>query len=261
MGLFGRRRNTDLESGAATDEVTEVDDLPTAASQAAVPDRDLGSDAADGYEPTTPFSRLRGPFDRSEVEGLGDYLDLGAIWLPRLEGVQLQLEVDQQTQTIYGAQIVQGRSTVQLQAFAAPRTTGLWAELRGEIAEGVTSQGGAAEVVEGTLGKELRVVAPGGQALRFFGVDGPRWFLRAVLNGRAATDDAAAASLVDIVRRVVVVRGSEAMPPREALALRLPEQPTVEPPDSPSDASEQRARPRNDDLRPFERGPEITEVH
>ena len=64
-----------IRDRAATDEVTEVDDLPTAASQAAVPDRDLGSDAADGYEPTTPFSRLRGPFDRSEVEGLGDYLD------------------------------------------------------------------------------------------------------------------------------------------------------------------------------------------
>jgi hypothetical protein len=260
VGLFGRRRSIDPGS-AVTDDSADGNDLSAAAASTDEANRESVAQDEPAYEPTTAFSRLRGPFDHSEVEGLGDYLDLGALWLPRLEGMQLQLEVDQQTQMIHGAQIVQGRSVVQLQAFAAPRTTGLWAELRGEIAQGVTSQGGSAEVVDGTLGKELRVVAPGGQVLRFFGVDGPRWFLRAVLNGPAATDDVAAASLVDIVRRVVVVRGSEAMPPREALALRLPEQPTVEPPDSPSDASEQRARPRNDDLRPFERGPEITEVH
>lgn len=259
MGLFGRRRSTD-PGPEGTDASAEAHDLPAGAASVDEGDLKPVSQDDEDYEPTAAFSRLRGPFDRSEVDNLGDYLDLGAIWLPRLEGVQLQLEVDQQTQTIYGAQIVQGRSVVQVQAFAAPRTTGLWGELRGEIAHGVTSQGGSAEVVDGTLGKELRVVAPGGQALRFFGVDGPRWFLRAVLNGPAATDDAAAETLVDIVRRVVVVRGSEAMPPREVLPLRLPD--VAETPSPTADGIREDGRtPSQDDLRPFERGPEITEVH
>jgi hypothetical protein len=87
------------------------------------------------------------------------------------------------------------------------------------------------------------------------GVDGPRWFLRAVISGPAATDAELAAPLVDIVRSVVVVRDDEARPPREALPLRVPEATAPEPQGEPSQP--QRSA---DDLRPFERGPEITEV-
>ena len=254
MALVGRRRSSDRASAGDADRAEPIE---AAAPEVIEQQADVSDD--DGYEPTTAFSRLRGPFDRSEVADRGDYLDLGGMWLPRLEGLELRLEVDQQTQTIIGVQLVQGRSMAQLQAFAAPRTAGLWAELRGEIAQGVLSQGGSAEVVDGALGKELRVLAPGGQAMRFLGVDGPRWFLRAVLNGPAASSESAAAPLVDIVRKVVVVRGSEAMPPREVLPLRLPEDavPAEPPADPPSD----RRAPRQEDLRPFERGPEITEVH
>ncbi len=71
----------------------------------------------------------------------------------------------------------------------------------------------------------------------------------------------------DVIRTAVIDRGDDAMPPRELLPLRLPE--------APADAAAQeaaagrgggarrvrRARPpRLDDLNPFERGPEITEV-
>jgi hypothetical protein len=85
---------------------------------------------------------------------------------------------------------------------------------------------------------------------RFVGVDGPRWFLRAVFSGRAAIDDDAAGPLMAVVRDTVVVRGESAMAPREMLPLRLPDEATM-PSSEPA---------TDDELRPFERGPEITEV-
>jgi Protein of unknown function (DUF3710) len=59
---------------------------------------------------------------------------------------------------------------------------------------------------------------------------------------------------VDVVRTAVVVRDDEARPPREALPLRVPTAPTDQP--EPDASGQEHA----DVLRPFERGPEITEV-
>ena len=53
----------------------------------------------------------------------------------------------------------------------------------------------------------------------FLGVDGPRWFLRGVLSGRAAIDEGSAAPLVEVFKAAVVVRGTEPMAPRELLPL------------------------------------------
>jgi hypothetical protein len=147
---------------------------------------------------------------------------------------------------------------VQLQAFAAPRSEGIWDEIRAEIAAGVTRQGGTADEVPGSFGRELIARIPvrssdgraGHQPARFAGVDGPRWFLRAVFHGAAVHDPDAAAVLEGVVRDVVVVRGAEAMAPRELLALRLPEAAVQEAP----------APEGRDPLEPFERGPEITEI-
>jgi hypothetical protein len=67
------------------------------------------------------------------------------------------------------------------------------------------------------------------------------------------------------VRSVVVVRDDEARPPREALPLRVPTVPedadgadAAEPDDTASDGPS--SRRSAEDLKPFERGPEITEV-
>jgi hypothetical protein len=104
---------------------------------------------------------------------------------------------------------------------------------------------------------------------RFIGFDGPRWFLRAVVSGRAAIDDVAAADVHDVIRTAVIDRGDEARPPRELLALRLPDttpQATASQPPEQHDQPDQPDRRgtgdrrRLDDLKPFERGPEITEV-
>jgi Protein of unknown function (DUF3710) len=218
--------------------------------------------------PSRP-SRSGGPFDRSEVEGLEGRLDLGALWLTGAPGMELRLEVEEESQNVVGVTAVLGESSVQLQAFAAPRSEGIWDDIRAEIAASITGQGGTADKMSGPLGNELRAQMPGQDPngrtvfspVRFVGVDGPRWFLRAVLSGPAAHDDDAAATLLEVVRATVVVRGDEAMAPRELLALQLPEQPdpaTEVPVDG--DAATPGA-PSIDDFKPFERGPEITEIH
>jgi hypothetical protein len=73
----------------------------------------------------------------------------------------------------------------------------------------------------------VQVALPDGtsveEAARFLGVDGPRWFLRGVISGAAAVDPARAGVMEDMFAGVVVVRGSDAAPPREPLPLTLPE--------------------------------------
>lgn len=271
MGLFGRRRakgepsqQVDLDH----EETGELDDGPV---DEAGPDVDV--DEAEDHEMEAPYSRLRGPFDSAEVtpdteQAAQEFIDLGSLRIPAVPGIGLRLEVEDTSQVITGVHVVLGTSMVQLQAYAAPRTFGVWKEIRTEIGQGVLGQGGKVEISDGPFGKQLTAVLKGGQRMRFFGIDGPRWFLRAVLSGTAAGNDREADPLVEIVRKVVVVRGADAMAPRELLPLRMPVAPE---PAEPTGATETNvhdepsaARPTvrsTDDLRPFERGPEITEVH
>jgi hypothetical protein len=59
-----------------------------------------------------------------------------------------------------------------------------------------------------------------------------------------------------------VVRDDEARPPREALPLRIPVAPGDEPAAESAEEATEPTEPsrRAEDLKPFERGPEITEV-
>ncbi|HEV7196781.1 MAG TPA: DUF3710 domain-containing protein [Pedococcus sp.] len=251
MSIFRRSKATNDEQVEPTG--TEVD--APAGNDSAGDDSVAGDSVANG-----------GPFDSSEVDLRGDErLDLGALRIRGVAGMELRLEVEEETQQVVGATAVIGDSAVQLQAFAAPRSAGIWESIREEIAESIVGQGGTADEEAGELGHELRTrmpsAGPDGRTVfapaRFVGVDGPRWFLRAVFSGRAAIDDEAAAPLMAVVRDTVVVRGDAAMAPREMLVLRLPEEATVPSDDLPD------AEPgpgHTDDLRPFERGPEITEV-
>jgi len=215
------------------------------------------------------YDRSKGPWDETEADPQATYIDLGAIRLPAREGtIQMRLEIEEKTNKVIAATVQLADSAVQLQAFAAPRTAGIWDEIRAEIAASVSRQGGQIDDVPGVFGRELlaRVPArtPDGktvlQPARFSGVDGPRWFLRAVFHGAAALDETKALELESLVRDVVVVRGTDAMAPRELLPLRLPD--NAQPAEggaagAPGAGGE---APKPGALRPPERGPEITEL-
>lgn len=185
---------------------------------------------------TAPADRAEaGPFDESEVNPVRPYIDLGAIKVLPREGLNLRLEVEEQTKRIVAVGLDYADSTLQVQPFAAPRSSGLWEETREQIRQQVRQQGGRVEEREGPLGPELLaevpVVVPGedgsaGKRLaRFVGVDGPRWFLRGVIGGAATSDVEAAAQIEDLFRSLVVVRGSSPMPPRDLIPLKMPATP------------------------------------
>lgn len=172
-----------------------------------------------------------GPFDESEANPVRPYVDLGGVKVLPREGLHLRLEVEEGTKRVVAIGLDYANSTLQVQPFAAPRTSGLWHEIRAQIADQIARQGGTTTVREGTFGPELLaqipVAAAEGQTghmrlARFIGVDGPRWFLRGVIAGEAAVDPAAAAQVEDLFRSIVVVRGSTPMPPRDLIPLRMP---------------------------------------
>ena len=86
-------------------------------------------------------------------------------------------------------------------------------------------------------------------------MDGPRWFVRALLTGPAAQNRAVAAPLESALKRLVVVRGGEAMAVRDPLPLHLPPQVSEQ-----AAAAQQEPAAQEPDLSLAERGPEITEV-
>ena len=55
--------------------------------------------------------------------------------------MELRLEVNEQEQQITGVTAVLGESAVQLQAFAAPKSEGVWIDIRNEIGKSITDAG------------------------------------------------------------------------------------------------------------------------
>jgi hypothetical protein len=250
--VFGRRRSAndrDVAKGASVD------------MSAQVADEDL--EAA----PVVPVS---GPWDAADDFPAMERVDLGSLQVPVLTGIDIQLVFAEQ----HGAWVTAryADNEMQLQAFAAPKSGVLWDEVRAEIATEITSSGGMCEERDGPFGAELVATVPaqpgqpqaGLRPVRFVGVNGRRWFLRALFTGQASVDPGAAAPLEALLREVVVVRGDLPMPPRDMLELRLP-------PDA-AKALEEQARTQQEQQQqeqqgrfstppdPFERGPEFTET-
>jgi hypothetical protein len=189
-------------------------------------------------------SPATGPLDsRDPAAPTEGYLDLGALRLPARKDLKIRLDVDKTSGKVAAVTVQADASSVQLTAFAAPRSSGVWDDVRPEIAQAVKAGGGSTEEREGSFGTELvaRVPTklPDGrtvlQVQRFCGVDGPRWFVRAVFSGPEVLQSVGATlpdelvarargeELEDLVRTAVVVRGSDPMAPREPLPLRVPE--------------------------------------
>jgi hypothetical protein len=188
------------------------------------PPADVDVDLAADFDPLPPGES--GPFDQADAPAGVARLDLGALQVPAIDGVDLRVQADADG-IIQQVVLVHGDSALQLGVFAAPKGEGIWDEVRAEIRKSLFDDGVAAEEEPGAYGTELRarVRTPDGLTdLRFVGVDGPRWMVRGVFQGPAAVDAAAAPPLVACLRGLVVARGPEAKPVREPLVLRLPKE-------------------------------------
>ena len=249
-----RRRRRDGEDSPSFDEHS-LDEQSEA---------DLTEMGLTGAAPGDLAAVLAGPWDISENYPPVERIDCGSLMIPVHEGFDVQINVAEE-QGAWVA-VVHGESGMQLQAFAAPRNGGLWDEVRHEIAANIADSGGSSQEAVGPFGPELAAQVPIGeegqpeaqlQPVRFLGFNGPRWFLRGVISGPAATDHVLAASFNALFSEVVVVRGDYPAPPREQLEIRLPEE-------ARRALEEQMAQDENRPdwylPDPFSRGPEITEI-
>lgn len=160
-------------------------------------------------------------------------IDLGSMLVTGFAGAELRLQVSEESQQVVSVMLISGDSAIELGAYAAPRTGGLWPELRDELTEAATEAGGSAALVEGPFGVELRRLLPvttpdgeqGYQPSRMWVVEGPRWLLRGIVYGQAALEDGVdgpVAPLLTAFRSVIVRRDAQAMAPGDLLPLELP---------------------------------------
>jgi len=271
----------DLEvSGYAEDEAVRADgeeDDEGQESAGRARRADLGDPATwtrlrDSAVTTPAMLRSAGPWDSAGEYPDAERIDFGSLLVPAREGFDVQVFMSEEEGISIA--VVRGDSGLQLQPFAAPRSSGLWHEVLPEIADEVAKAGGQSREQDGPFGPELyAVVVPQGasehevppQPLRFLGADGPRWFLRGLISGPAATDEELSRPFEDIFADVVVVRGEHAEPQRKPLDIRLPDEArqVLESQLEGEAGQAGQAGPDGQDassLNPFERGPEITET-
>lgn len=272
--IFRRRKRRDTDQGdvaaeealteAAADESADVDDSTDtdltesddAVSDDAEADAAATDEAPEVAEPPAELDvaeldardwRDQGPYDIVEIDLAAGHddprIDLGSMIITGFEGAELRLQVADENQQIVSAMLISKDSALELGAFAAPRSGGLWPELREELIEAATSAGGSAAVVEGPFGVELRRLLPvqtpdgeqGYQPSRMWVAEGPRWLLRGIVYGQAALVDgleSPVAELLSCFRATIVRRGDEARAPGDLLPLSLPRTEEPQPEDS-----------------------------
>ncbi len=203
MGLFGRSK----KKTAAAENAPVNDEAPSPESEAA-----------------------KGPFDIKDAPE-SERVDFGSLQIPAREGMSIAVEVEKRSRAVTGLTLTYGESQIQVNAFATPKSEGLWDDIRKSLRESIASQGGTTETREGAFGTELYARIPiavkgsnkrAHRPMRFVGIDGPRWFLRAVISGAALQTGAVREEVEEIIRSIVVVRGSMAKAPREVLELKVP---------------------------------------
>ena len=229
MGLFGfgkkkHQSKEALEAAAGENEeaVDAAENVDEAQEVVALP------------EPSAEYEGRgdeHGPWDVEDenVPDYDEYLDMGSYYLPFLKGIELRVKANRATQQVLGTTITYGSSSVEIEAFAAPKTLGLWDDVRADLIEANKD----AKEVEGVFGTELAlpVTVKGGRKVltRIVGVDGPRWMLRGIFSGKAATDPEGeeAKALNQFFADIVVERGDDPLAPRDLIPMHPPVAPAA----------------------------------
>ncbi|MFE6616565.1 DUF3710 domain-containing protein [Amycolatopsis sp. NPDC057786] len=206
MGIFGRKRAKPSGRHAAP----EVDERPGAED--------------DGEEIEPQLSETSdGPFDLADAPDDGiPRIDLGSVKVPVPDGSQVQVEMDPESGGVRAVHVVTEQGQITVSGYAAPRSGGLWKDVSTELTEQLRADGAKVSVGMGEWGLELSAIV-GDVALRFVGVDGPRWMLRGVIAGPQSQASQAPAVLREIVRHTIVDRGDAPMPVRTPLTITLPD--------------------------------------
>lgn len=238
------------QTAADADEVNEQADIEadgTSTEQAAVeaedesakdtdPSRDLDDPRWDDLDAHKDW-REDGPFDFDEVDLDADEverLDLGTVIFTPFDGMNLQLQVDEQTNQVQAVLAAMGNSAIEVSLFAAPAQTSMIKEIRHDMAAATEQIGGTMQMGVGPFGTELRRVIPmkdteGKDAFhvsRTWFAQGPRWLLRGVVMGEAALEtgtEGTSELFYEFFCNCVVRRDEQPRVPGDLIPMQLPE--------------------------------------
>jgi hypothetical protein len=178
----------------------------------------------------------QGPLDFNADLDTSSMLNLGALLLPNIPGLEVDLDLDPRSGRGKSVSLHLNMTIAEVQVFAAAVNEDPWASMRDAITSGLREQQVDCAVELGRFGTEIRAVMPTVdldgtahiQPVRFVGIRGPRWLLRVVISGDgslpdSATGSEAASAIDDVISRIVVNRGDDPFPPGERLELSSPE--------------------------------------
>ena len=181
----------------------------------------------------------QGPREFSSDLDTSSMLDLGAVFLPNIPGLEVHLDLDPRSGKGKSVSLHLNMTIAEVQIFAAAVNDDLWATMRDAITSGLRDQKVDCSVEMGRFGTEIHAVMPtvdldGNahvQPVRFVGVRGSRWLVRAVISGDGAlvveqSNADAGPDIDDVISQLVINRGEDPLPPGERLALRSPSAPT-----------------------------------
>ena len=193
--MFGRKKKT------YNDDFDEVEALPRLSDE----------DAEIWSQP--------GPRNYKDVDTSEGYVDMGAILLPSRPGMQLRTQVADDGTTVLQILVVLGNSGIQMSVAAAPRSGGVWDELRDEIRAGFEKQGAKVADIRTRYGAELLVDT---SRMRILGREGDRWFARIDIIGPAAANAESGLEIEKVIDRIVIRRDEQPRTRLELLPVHLP---------------------------------------
>lgn len=172
-----------------------------------------------------------GPFDSEQITDDSTRLDLGCVRICVRRGLEVRVDLDPDNHRASSISIFLGHSIIALQIFAAPRHEDMWPNIRDGIVANLAKQGVTTDVVLGKFGTEIHATMPTVdydattimQTVRFLGVDGPRWFIRAVVTGEGSMPGSKFDEVDTVIADLVIHRGTDAMAPGEHLPIVMPD--------------------------------------
>ena len=227
---FGKKKKKAAQKKSAVAEETSVKNASAEGT------RDTSENSVDSVVTSTASSSntgsqvppQEGPFDESDGtitglldpdgEGLG-ILDFGAYAFVPPVNTQLQIESSEEQNLV--VHVLSGQSNITIDAYAAPKTGGQWRFVASELADGLRNQGAKDSIQDGPWGREV-IGSAAESVIRFIGVDGPRWMLRAVIVSSPAEAEQSAEIARTMLSHTVVRRGTNPMPARTPIPLVLP---------------------------------------
>jgi hypothetical protein len=172
-----------------------------------------------------------GPWSLADAPPDSEFIDFGPLRLPAIAGIKARVEIDTRVRKVGAVSVLVNDCAVQLQVLAARAGKPLWPTVRRSLIARLEKGAGHQQVMEGRFGAELLAVITVRDRsssltqdvpMRFVGIDGDRWMLRAVVTGPSVTSDETIQRVDAFLSRIAVERGSEAHAEGEVLELSAP---------------------------------------